>query len=36
MLLEGGGDLNALRDAYQRLEAASFRIAESMYGTDGG
>ncbi len=36
MLLEGGGDLNALRDAYQRLEAASFRIAESMYGPEGG
>ncbi|HTJ85013.1 MAG TPA: molecular chaperone DnaK [Polyangiaceae bacterium] len=36
MLLEGGGDLTALRDAYTRLEAASFKIAESMYGTAEG
>jgi molecular chaperone DnaK len=35
-LLDGGGDLDALRDAYTRLEAASFRIAESMYGTGEG
>ncbi|MDC0680026.1 molecular chaperone DnaK [Sorangium atrum] len=33
-LLEGGGDLDALRDAYARLEGAAFRIAESMYGGD--
>jgi molecular chaperone DnaK len=32
-LLEGGGDLTSLRDAYTKLEAAAFRIAESMYGT---
>jgi molecular chaperone DnaK len=31
-LLEGAGDLTALRDAYQRLEGAAFKIAESMYG----
>ncbi|MFO0617346.1 MAG: molecular chaperone DnaK [Polyangiaceae bacterium] len=35
-LLEGGGDLTSLRDAYTRLEAAAFRIAESMYGTGEG
>ncbi|WP_437743514.1 molecular chaperone DnaK [Sorangium sp. So ce302] len=33
-LLEAGGDLDALRDAYARLEGAAFRIAESMYGGD--
>lgn len=32
-LLEGGCDLVALRESYQRLEAAAFQIAESMYGT---
>ncbi|MEJ7730919.1 MAG: molecular chaperone DnaK [Polyangiaceae bacterium] len=31
-LLEGGGDLDTLRAAYNRLEGAAFRIAESMYG----
>jgi molecular chaperone DnaK len=31
-LLEGGGDVAAMRDAYQRLEGAAFKIAESMYG----
>jgi molecular chaperone DnaK len=31
-LLEGGGDLEALRAAYAKLEGAAFRIAESMYG----
>jgi molecular chaperone DnaK len=30
-LLEGGGDINSLRTAYQSLESAAFRIAESMY-----
>jgi molecular chaperone DnaK len=30
-LLEGGGDLDALRAAYAKLEGAAFRIAESMY-----
>ena len=32
-LLESGGDLVTLRDSYQRLEAAAFQIAESMYGS---
>jgi molecular chaperone DnaK len=31
-LLEKGGELSALREAYQNLEAAAYRIAESMYG----
>jgi len=35
-LLDGGGDLTSLRDAYTRLEAAAFKIAESMYGTGEG
>jgi molecular chaperone DnaK len=35
-LLEGGGDLDALRAAYTRLEGAAFRIAESMYGGEEG
>ncbi|MFO0760899.1 MAG: molecular chaperone DnaK [Byssovorax sp.] len=34
-MLEGGGDLDALRDAYTRLEGAAYRIAESMYGGEG-
>ncbi len=34
-MLEGGGDLDSLRDAYARLEGAAYRIAESMYGSDG-
>jgi molecular chaperone DnaK len=34
-LLEGGGDLDSLRAAYNRLEGAAFRIAESMYGDSG-
>src|SRR5882724_8350845 len=34
-LLDGAGDLTALRDAYQRLEGAAFKIAESMYGNPG-
>ena len=33
-LLEGGGDLDALRAGYAQLESAAFRIAESMYGGD--
>ncbi|WP_437813427.1 molecular chaperone DnaK [Sorangium sp. So ce1078] len=33
-LLDGGGDLDALRAGYARLEGAAFRIAESMYGGD--
>ncbi len=36
LLLEGGGDLVALRDAYTRLESAAFKIAEAMYGGEGG
>ena len=31
-LLDGGGDLDAMRDAYQQLEGGAFKIAESMYG----
>jgi molecular chaperone DnaK len=34
-LLEGGGDLDALRTAYAKLEGAAFRIAESMYADAG-
>jgi molecular chaperone DnaK len=34
-LLDGGGDLESLRAAYNRLEGAAFRIAESMYGGEG-
>ncbi|MFO0550209.1 MAG: molecular chaperone DnaK [Polyangiaceae bacterium] len=34
-LLDGGGDLAALRDAYTRLESAAFKIAEAMYGPEG-
>jgi hypothetical protein len=33
-VLEGNGGLEDIREAYQCLEAAAFRIAESMYGTD--
>ena len=35
-LLQRGGDLTAVREAYQRLEGAAFKIAESMYGSDTG
>ncbi len=31
-LLATGGELTSLRDTYQKLEGATFRIAESMYG----
>jgi molecular chaperone DnaK len=34
-LLEGSGDLEALRAAYSQLEGAAFRIAETMYGDSG-
>jgi molecular chaperone DnaK len=34
-LLDGAGDLTQLREAYQRLEGAAFKIAESMYGNPG-
>jgi molecular chaperone DnaK len=30
--LESGADLQTIRDAYARLEAATFQIAEAMYG----
>ena len=33
-LLDGGGDLPSIREAYQQLEGAAFRIAESLYGGD--
>jgi molecular chaperone DnaK len=33
-VLEAGSDLSAIRDAYSRLEAATFEIAEAMYGGD--
>ncbi len=33
-LVEGGGDLAAIREAYATLETSAFKIAESMY-TDG-
>jgi molecular chaperone DnaK len=36
LLLDGGGDLTSLRDAYTRLETAAFKIAEAMYGGEGG
>lgn len=33
--LEGGVDLDAMRQAYAQLEAATFAIAESLYGEGG-
>jgi len=33
--LETGGSVGEIRDAYQRLEVAAFKIAESMYGAQG-
>ena len=35
-LLEGQGDLGQIRDAYQKLEAMTFAIAEKMYGGQSG
>jgi molecular chaperone DnaK len=32
--LEAGSDLNAIRESYSRLEAATFEIAEAIYGGD--
>ena len=32
-MLETGANLDALRDAYSRLENATFEIAEAMYAT---
>jgi molecular chaperone DnaK len=33
-LLNGQGDLSEIREAYQRLEAMTFQIAEKLYGSD--
>jgi molecular chaperone DnaK len=33
-LLNGNGDLSEIRDAYQKLEAMTFQIAEKLYGSD--
>ncbi len=33
-LLNGHGDLAEIRDAYQKLEAMTFQIAEKLYGSD--
>jgi molecular chaperone DnaK len=33
--LESGGDINMIREAYSRLETATFEIAEAMYGGTG-
>jgi len=33
-LLESNADLTQIRDAYQKLEAMTFSIAEKMYGGD--
>jgi molecular chaperone DnaK len=33
-LLNGTGDLSEIRDAYQKLEAMTFQIAEKLYGSD--
>ena len=30
-----GGDVSSIREAYQRLEGAAFKLAESVYGGDG-
>ena len=35
-LLDGAGDLPSIREAYQQLETAAFRIAESLYGSAEG
>jgi molecular chaperone DnaK len=34
-LVEGGADINSIREAYSTLESAAYRIAESMYGAEG-
>jgi len=34
-MLETGANLDAVRDAYSRLENATFEIAEAMYATPG-
>ncbi len=33
-LLKGQGDLSEIREAYQKLEAMTFQIAEKLYGSD--
>jgi molecular chaperone DnaK len=35
VLLDEGADLEAMRAGYSRLEAATFQVAESMYGGSG-
>ena len=35
-LLERQAEVEAIRDAYQKLEAQTFKIAESLYGGDTG
>ncbi len=35
-LLEAQSDIGTVRDAYQKLEALTFQIAESLYGGGGG
>src|SRR5512140_2349642 len=35
MLLESQADIGTVRDAYQKLEALTFQIAESLYGGGG-
>jgi molecular chaperone DnaK len=35
-LLSGGASLDTLREAYGRLETATFELAEAMYGNPGG
>jgi molecular chaperone DnaK len=35
-LLKGGATLETLRDAYSRLESATFELAEAMYGSSAG
>jgi molecular chaperone DnaK len=35
-LLKGGATLDVLREAYGRLETATFELAETMYGDAGG
>jgi molecular chaperone DnaK len=34
--LDQGGDVTAIRDAYQKLESTTFTIAEQLYGGDTG
>jgi molecular chaperone DnaK len=33
-LLDASGDVGSIRDAYQKLEAITFQIAEKIYGGD--